>query len=61
GKHLSSLTERGQPECSVPVHANRCSAGNQRDALFWGDDFIVLPTFMRANGALFLEHVMPIL
>ncbi|WP_210268654.1 hypothetical protein, partial [Rhizobium rhizogenes] len=33
GKHLSSLTERGQPECSVPVHANRCSAGNQRDAL----------------------------
>nr|WP_172691158.1 MULTISPECIES: hypothetical protein [Agrobacterium tumefaciens complex]QEG96983.1 hypothetical protein AgrTiSule1_00060 [Agrobacterium tumefaciens]QEG97185.1 hypothetical protein AgrTiCFBP2178_00060 [Agrobacterium tumefaciens]QEG97387.1 hypothetical protein AgrTiCFBP1935_00060 [Agrobacterium tumefaciens]QEG97808.1 hypothetical protein AgrTiKerr27_00078 [Agrobacterium tumefaciens] len=28
---------------------------------FWGDDFIVLPPFMRANGALFLEHVMPIL
>lgn len=32
-KHLSSLTKRGQPECSVPVNATRFSAVNQRAAL----------------------------
>lgn len=37
GKGLSSLTEREQPEHSVPVYANLCSAGNQRDALSMGD------------------------
>ncbi len=27
GKHLSSLTERGQPECSIPVHTQPLFSG----------------------------------
>ena len=31
---MSFRTERKRPKCSLTVHANRCSAGNQRDVLF---------------------------